>query len=209
MTSTTGTTRDRAQELIQRFTAVVVLFQSGLMLADALQPGDRSRAVPGVLMATIALHVVNRRAFREADGRSASLSTWVLAWRFAAVAALGGISLIVVLDDYGRAPGVAPEILALMVWAVVALKGAAVAKLRPGGPLGLRVPWTLRSPLAWERAHRALGRILFYGALVGLLATPFASFHLSMAGLAALVLSAVGTALYEARRACREDLAVG
>ena len=71
--------------------------------------------------------------------------------------------------------------------------------------MGLRVRWTLQSRLAWDRAHRALGRVLFWGGLAGLgtclLIPPLAS--------AALWLGTVGLAvtlaLVEGRQSWRLD----
>jgi uncharacterized membrane protein len=61
-----------------------------------------------------------------------------------------------------------PELLFALMWVIIALKGAAMGKLRPGSSVGLRVSWTRQSRLAWDRGHRALGRILFWGGLIGL-----------------------------------------
>jgi uncharacterized membrane protein len=93
----------------------------------------------------------------------------------------------------------------VLLWVVICLKGAAVGKLKPGGLLGLRVYWTLRSHLAWDRAHRTLGRILFWGGLLGLTASPAVSRPTSVALLALVVATGVTVALAESRQVWRSD----
>lgn len=83
--------------------------------------------------------------------------------------------------------------------------GALVGKLRPNGVIGLRVPWTLASRLAWDRAHRTLGRALFWIGLAGLASSLSIPPTLSMPLIFAAVVSAVALALIEARSAWRSD----
>jgi uncharacterized membrane protein len=91
------------------------------------------------------------------------------------------------------------------MWSIIALKGAGVGKLKPGSAAGLRVPWTIQSRLAWDRAHRTLGRVLFWGGLVGLTASLVAPLFTSIAMLFATVACAVTAALFESWRAWRFD----
>jgi len=60
-----------------------------------------------------------------------------------------------------------------IVWLLMIVMGAALGKAGPNAFVGVRVYWTLRSRLAWDKANRLLGRILFFGGLAGVLATPF------------------------------------
>jgi len=92
-----------------------------------------------------------------------------------------------------------------LMWTVIALKGAGVGKLKPGAAMGIRVPWTLQSRLAWDRAHRTLGRVLFCGGLIGL-ATSFVVPPLfSIAMWFGTVGIAVAAALIESWRTWRLD----
>jgi uncharacterized membrane protein len=91
------------------------------------------------------------------------------------------------------------------MWAALALKGAAAGKFKPGGYLGLRVYWTTHSRLAWERAHRVLGRVLFWGGLVGLAASFVMPWLASIALFVANIALAVALALVESWRTWRND----
>jgi uncharacterized membrane protein len=92
-----------------------------------------------------------------------------------------------------------------LMWVAIALKGAAVGKLKPGGPIGLCVYWTTSSRLAWDKGHRMLGRILFLGGLVGLATSLVLPPMASMAFLGALIATAVAFALIESWHAWRTD----
>jgi len=98
-----------------------------------------------------------------------------------------------------------PQTLFALLWLVIALKGAGIGKLKPGSAMGLRVYWTCRSRLAWDRAHRVLGRILFWGGLVGLATSLVVPPFTSLALWAATVALAVTTALLESWRTWRLD----
>jgi uncharacterized membrane protein len=69
----------------------------------------------------------------------------------------------------------------------------------------LRVPWTRQSRLAWDRGHRALGRILFWGGLAGLAMSLVVAPLTSTTLWATTVALAVTTALIESWRAWRLD----
>ena len=120
---------------------------------------------------------------------------------------LAVITVFVVFYRY--LPVVTPEMagrgIYALLWGVIALKGAAMGKLKPGGALGLRVPWTLNSRLAWEKAHRTLGRILFWFGLIGLVVSPVIPPMVSIGLWFATVLSGVTLALVEARQTWHAD----
>lgn len=103
------------------------------------------------------------------------------------------------------APAFVPQSLFALLWVVIALKGAGIGKLKPGSTMGLRVFWTCQSRLAWDKAHRALGRILFWGGLVGLATSLVVAPFISLALWAATVALAVTVALVESWRAWRLD----
>jgi uncharacterized membrane protein len=69
----------------------------------------------------------------------------------------------------------------------------------------LRVYWTTHSRLAWERAHRVLGRVLFWGGLVGLAASFVMPWLASIALFVANIALAVALALVESWRTWRND----
>lgn len=132
---------------------------------------------------------------------------WLVASRAAMLAVLAIGSLALAFRDYLQPPLPAITVQAVfsMMWAAISLKGAAVGKFKPGGRLGLCVYWTTHSRLAWDRAHRVLGRILFWGGLIGLVVSfvipPIASFALW----AATIALGVTLALVESWRSWRVD----
>ena len=133
--------------------------------------------------------------------------TWFTASRAAVFAVLVGTSLLVVFRGLATPPARDATITAVSaaMWLAVALKGAAAGKFRPGGYLGLRVYWTTHSRLAWERAHRVLGRVLFWGGLVGLAASFVMPWPVSIALFVATIALAVSLALVESWRTWRDD----
>lgn len=46
-----------------------------------------------------------------------------------------------------------------------AFLGNYMPKLKPNRYVGIRTPWTLKSPEVWSRTHRVFGRIMLWGAL--------------------------------------------
>jgi uncharacterized membrane protein len=194
-------------ERLQQAHLVLLAAQASLAVSIVVRAG--ADQVPGVIATLAAVSVVlltmNRRIARDGPNRGAA--RWIVAWRSGVLAVLALSTLLVGLDHY-RAPAV-PETLRQLplaaLWIVISLKGAAVGKLKPGGILGLRVYWTLRSHLAWDRAHRTLGRILFWGGLIGLTVNPLLPPPASMTLWVAVVVTAVIMALTESRLAWRSD----
>jgi uncharacterized membrane protein len=91
------------------------------------------------------------------------------------------------------------------MWVIIALKGAGVGRLKPGAAMGLCVSWTIESRLAWDRAHRVLGRVLFWGGLVGLATSLVVPPLTSIAMWGGTVGLAVAAALFESWRTWRFD----
>jgi len=87
--------------------------------------------------------------------------------------------------------------------------GAFVGKAAPNAFVGVRVYWTLRSRLAWDKANRLLGRIFFFGGLIGASALPFVDLaHDFPYVIAWLLIVAVGggaIAIVESWRVWRAD----
>ncbi|MFZ0427369.1 MAG: SdpI family protein [Acidobacteriota bacterium] len=134
---------------------------------------------------------------------------WILASRAAVLAFLTLGTLAVgfhrIVPSTTPAPQFILRVLFALLWVVIALKGAAVGKLKPGSAMGLCVSWTRHSRLAWDRAHRTLGRILFWGGLIGLATSLIVAPLTSMAMWAATVALAVAAALIESWRTWRVD----
>lgn len=99
-----------------------------------------------------------------------------------------------------------PLIIAFLVFVVA---GAFMGKASPNPFVGVRVYWTLRSRLAWDKANRLMGRILFCGGLIGALAMPFVDLDrdmvLVMAWLLAVTLGGGAIAIIESWRVWRSD----
>jgi uncharacterized membrane protein len=159
----------------------------------------------GILAATIALSAVNRRLFTDAQGRHASV--YVTLWRYGVLTLLGALTVLVAVRAYApeAMPNGVPTLIAMLVPSVIALKGAALGKLKPNGVIGLRLRSTCQSRLAWEQAHRLLGRILFFGGLIGLCAAPFVPVLVTFVGTGVLVLIGVTAAAFRSRRVWQDD----
>jgi uncharacterized membrane protein len=114
---------------------------------------------------------------------------------------------VIVFGMYLRplVPQITVRAVVVAMWAVIALKGAAAGKFKPGGPLGLRIRWTLSSRLAWDKAHRMLGRVLFWGGLFGLAASFFVPPPVALIQWFAVVALALLLALFESWRTWRSD----
>ena len=83
--------------------------------------------------------------------------------------------------------------------------GALLGKAGPNPWVGLRVYWTRRSRLAWERANRMLGHIYFLGSLTGLALLPIVDEAHGYALLLAVVLGGALVATIESWRVWRAD----
>jgi uncharacterized membrane protein len=194
-------------EFLEQGHLVLLALQFSLVVSTLARDGvDGLRGgIVGVLAVTVFVFIMNRRLARDDGNRSAA--RWIIAWRSGVLAVLAVATLLVALDQ--SRPIGAPESVRrlpfVMLWVVICLKGAAVGKLKPGGLLGLRVYWTLRSHLAWDKAHRTLGRILFGGGLVGLAASPVLPPPTSLALLVLLVATGVILALAESWQVWRSD----
>lgn len=193
-------------EFLDKAACVLLFLQAALLFFNVFVSDEDGNGLTGVLVATLVFLVINRRYVRNPVQGG---GLWVGAWRMGVLVLLAAITLVVEASfaTPQTTANVAPTVIAMLLWAVIALKGAAVGKLKPGGPLGLRVGWTCSSRLAWERAHRTLGRVLFFAGLAGLACSPFMPFFVNFAAVAAVVVSGVSLALLEAYRAWREESA--
>ena len=134
---------------------------------------------------------------------------WLVASRAAALSLLALATLVIGYRRLVPATAPPPELavqgLFTLMWAIIALKGAAMGKLKPGSAMGLCVPWTKQSRLAWDRAHRTLGRVLFWGGLIGLSSSLMVHPLMSVAMWTSTVALAVTLALFESWRTWRVD----
>ncbi|MBI1360525.1 MAG: hypothetical protein GC155_09635 [Alphaproteobacteria bacterium] len=184
---------------------VLLVFQIGVFATVALKRGlgDVPTAYSMMILAT-ALFVGSAPAIARVSRGAAG---WLFASRTAVLALVAIGSLALAFRDYMRPPlpAITMQAVFSIMWAVIALKGAAVGKFKPGGRIGLCVYWTMHSRLAWERAHRVLGRVLFWGGLAGLglsfVVSPPVSFALFVATLA----TGLALALVESWRSWRRD----
>ena len=190
---------------LMQATTVILIFQAVFLFAQLFNNSQTSGAMTGVLAATLAVSAVNRRLLNDPQGRHAS--GYVTAWRYGALIFLAAISAIVAIRTYApqSTPQNAPTLLAMLLAALIALKGAVLGKLKPGGVLGLRLKWTCQSRLAWEMAHRLMGRVLFFGALTCLVAAPFAPAVPVFAAIGCIVLTSVASGAITARHVWRND----
>jgi uncharacterized membrane protein len=181
--------------------------QAALIAAQVVSSGaDALLGAPlGVMAATVVFAVNNRRL--AAEPHVGALTGWLVALRCVVALVLVAATGALIFDRYLSAT--APEEFArgvcALLWLVLTIKGALVGKLKPNGIIGLRVPWTLESRLAWDKAHRTLGRALFWIGLVGLASSLSIPPTSSMALMVAAIVSAVTLALIEARSAWRSD----
>lgn len=186
-------------------TTVVLLFQAIFLLEQLFNDGDNSSAMTAVLAATLIQLTLSRRLSVDPQVRHPSL--YVTLWRYSALALLSVLTVVVAIDTY--APDTVsngmPTLIAMLISSVIALKGAALGKLKPSGVIGLRLRWTLQSRLAWEKAHRLMGRILFFGGLTGLVVAPFVPVLATLGGIAALVLTSVTAGTIKSWRVWQND----
>ena len=200
-------TRESPWSLLHLGLLVLLALQAALIAARVLSSGaDALLGAPlGVMAATVVLAVNNRRL--AADPHIGALTGWLVALR-------GGVALVLVVatgalifDRYlsATAPEEFAQGVCALLWLALTIKGALVGKLKPNGVIGLRVPWTLESRLAWDKAHRTLGRALFWIGLAGLASSLSIPPTISMPLIVAAIVSAVTLALIEARSAWRSD----
>lgn len=200
-------TRESPWHLLHFGLLVLLALQAALIAARVLSSGaDALLGAPiGVMAATLVLAINNRRL--AADPRVGALTGWLVALRGVVALVLVAATGALIFDRYigATAPDEFARGVCALLWLVLTIKGALVGKLKPNGVIGLRVPWTLESRLAWEKAHRTLGRALFWIGLAGLASSLSIPPTLSMPLFFAAIVSALTLALIEARSAWRSD----
>jgi uncharacterized membrane protein len=202
-------TSHRDFDFLEKAGLVVLALQLALFAGLWVNTGfdAASNRFPTFVMATALFVAGQRKLAAMPPDRGAA--RWIVAARAGVLALLGFGSLVVAFDRLAPQAAPAPDFIArgmfALMWVVIALKGAAMGKLKPNRFIGLRVSWTKQSRLAWDRAHRTLGRVLFWGGIAGLATSlvipPFAS--LAMWG--GTVAAGVSAALIESWRTWRLD----
>jgi uncharacterized membrane protein len=194
-------------DFLSKAALVLFTFQIGALVHMILGQGmdGPPNGYLFTVMITGLFATAQRRLATASIGRVAA--AWMTASRTAVLAMLVIVSLLVVFRGLFTPPAleIATTGVSAALWAALALKGAAAGKFRPGGMLGLRVYWTTHSRLAWARAHRVLGRVLFWGGLAGLATSFVIPTFASLALGAATVALAISLALLESRRSWRDD----
>jgi len=207
MTTATSPAARAGLDFLGKAALVLLTFQAGglahMMVVRGLD-GPPNGYLSLVMFAAL-FAGAQRRLARTQVTRGAV--AWFTASRAAVFAVLAIASALVVFEDLATpsARDVGITALVAAMWAAIALKGAAAGRFKPGGYLGLRVYWTRHSRLAWDRAHRVLGRVLFWGGLVGLAASFVTPPPASIALIFATVALAVSLALLESWRTWRDD----
>ena len=207
MTITTPPVAHAGFDVLAKAALLLLMFQFG-GLAHMMIVQHRDGPPDGYLfmvMFTALFAGTQRRLARAQLARGAV--SWFTASRAAVFTVLVITSLLVVFRGLASPPARDVTITAVVaaMWAAVALKGAAAGKFKPGGYLGLRVYWTTHSRLAWDRAHRVLGRVLFWGGLFGLVSSFVMPWPASIALFFVTVVLATSLALLESWRTWRDD----
>jgi uncharacterized membrane protein len=203
-------TRRREFDIVENAGLVLLVLQGAIFAAIWNELGfDRATTdkFPILMMCTAMVVAAQRRL--AASPPNSGAGRWIVASRVAALAMLAVGTLAVgfsgLVPEAAPAPSLVLGGLFVLMWAVIALKGAGIGKLKPGSVAGLRVSWTMRSRAAWDRAHRALGRVLFWGGLIGLATCLVVPPFTSIAMWFGTVALAVAAALMESWRAWRLD----
>ena len=202
-------TSHRGFDILLRATYLLLALQIGVIIKVSLDFGfDRAtETLPLLLMGAALLSGHLRRLSARPPDRGAA--RWLLASRIAALCllALGTIAVAYLRFATPASPDGSLVVAAVfsLMWVIIALKGAAMGKLMPGSSVGLRVTWTRQSRLAWDRGHRTLGRVLFWGGLIGLATCLLAHPLVSLAMWGTTVALAVALALLGSWRNWRVD----
>ena len=202
-------TSHRDFDVLERAGVVLLAFQFALFVDLWINTGfdGASNGFPTFVMATAIFVAAQRTLAARPPNRGAA--RWLLASRAAVLTmlALGTVTVAFyrLVPDAAPAPEVIPRGLFALMWVVIALKGAALGKLKPNRFVGLRVSWTRQSRLAWDKGHRALGRVLFWGGVIGLATSLVVAPFATLAMWFATVAIAVSVALIESWRTWRLD----
>jgi uncharacterized membrane protein len=165
--------------------------------------GDRTEmaAVAFVLAVISALAMV----FARQPERDAHLLRGRRYSQQAVVWVLSAIALLEACLTWGWFTEPGPRFGMAVVSGLVAFVGVLLGKTNPNAMIGVRTPWTYGSRLAWEKANRLAGRLLFWGGLAGVLAAPLAPQPAGFQAVTLGVLAIAAIAVFESWRVWRSD----
>lgn len=167
--------------------------------------GDRAEmATMVLLLATIAVIGLLTRHWPKRTASVGDDHGTALA-RFGLVLVLSTIALLSACLTWGWVDQPGPRFGMGMVGAMLAFIGAVLGKTKPNALIGVRLPWTFQSRLAWDKANRLAGRLFFWGGLAALIAAPFAPQPLGFHALQFGVLAAAVIVIFESWRVWRSD----
>ena len=163
----------------------------------------------GFAVLTLGLESMVKRVLARADVAAGTRKSLVAA-RVCTALGFAFVTALLAALGLGRVqPGADPLWIArwglVLAWVGILVVGALLGKAGPNPWVGLRVYWTRRSRLAWERANRMLGHIYFLGSLAGLALLPVVDEAHGYALLLAVVLGGALAATIESWRVWRAD----
>jgi uncharacterized membrane protein len=113
---------------------------------------------------TAYLPMLDRRVRDQGPEKQESFRDVVRVISLATTAFMSGMALLVDAVALGWKIDVL-FVVSLGTLLLFALLGNYMPKLRPNRYVGIRTPWTLKSPEVWTRTHRLFGRIMLWGSL--------------------------------------------
>ncbi|RQP23075.1 SdpI family protein [Piscinibacter terrae] len=125
--------------------------------------------------------------------------------RLVMLIAMGGATALMLSLGMGTFQGGHMPWVGALVWLTLIGIGAVIGKVKPNKVTGVRVYWTRHSRLAWDRSNRLLGRIWFFGGLVGLATMPLVNDAAGAMLPAAVSLFGAVVAVFESWRVWRKD----
>jgi len=94
--------------------------------------------------------------------------------RVAVLALLNAIFLVQIAESLGKSVACS-RIIMICVLLFLVILGNYLGNVRPNYFVGIRTPWTLENAETWRATHRLGGRLMFFGALILLVAQLFLS----------------------------------
>jgi uncharacterized membrane protein len=165
--------------------------------------GDRlEMAFMVLILAVISAVIAVARWRATRQGRAGGGQAQAL---FVAQLVLAPIALLNASLTWGWFDQPGPRFGMAMVSAILGVIGAVLGKTSPNPLIGVRTPWTFGSRLAWDKANRLAGRLLFWGGLAGMLAAPFAPQPIGFQAVTFGVLAIAVIVVFESWRVWRTD----
>lgn len=141
-----------------------------------------------------------RSAIPEAVRRGLTVGRLALALALALASGVGIANAAGEVDRHHQILLNGAQVAAASVAMLLAAFGTILGKVRQNRLVGVQTPWTHKSPLAWEKSNRLLGRVYFWGGHVLLIAAPATSGALLLSAAATLALVGALAAVLESHR---------